>query len=150
VDEGHNEFGMPRLAPDQRRFHRARREMTDEPLVLSAIARKIVDRVMREHCAIRDWDLRSLAVRSNHVHTVIASPIIRPETIVKQLKDWGTRRLRSHQIVGPTRKVWADHGSMIYLFEPGSLERAIEYVREMQDGNEGREDWDVKLGLKEP
>jgi len=46
--------------------------------------------------------------------------------------------------------VWADHASTIHLFEPGSLEAAIEYVN-TQDGHApppGREDWDVKLGLR--
>jgi REP element-mobilizing transposase RayT len=105
---------------------------------------------MRDHCRIRKWDLRALAVRSNHVHVVIADPLIKPEPIVKQLKEWGPRKLREHRIVGVTQRVWAEHASTIYLFEPGSLEEKVEYVNKMQDGNEGREDWDVKLGLRNP
>lgn len=61
----------------------------------------------------------------------------------------GTRKLRSHGIVGGSQRVWAEHASTIYLFERGSLEAKVEYVTKMQDGNEGREEWDVKLGLRE-
>jgi REP element-mobilizing transposase RayT len=112
-----------------------------------------VDKVMRDHCRIRDWSLRALAVRSNHVHAVIGGPTVEPEIIVKQLKEWGTRKLRSHRIAGAQRQVWADHGSTIYLFEPGSLEDAINYVLTMQNDpapGHGRPDWDAKLGLREP
>jgi REP element-mobilizing transposase RayT len=148
VDRGHNEFGTPRLAPDRARFERALGELKTEPLVLSNTARILVGKVMRDHCAIRAWDLRALSVRSNHVHVVIADPTVKPEFMVQQLKDWGTRKLRSHRIIGTTQRAWAEHASTIYLFEPGSLEAKIKYVNEMQDGNEGREAWDVKLGLR--
>lgn len=133
VDRAHNAFGTPRLTMDRARSQRTQHLMTDPPLVLSQMGRLLVDNVMRQHCRIREWDLRALSVRSNHVHVVIADPIVDPEIIVKQLKDWGTRKLRSMGIVGPRRRVWEDHGSTIYLFEPGSLEAKVRYVLEMQD-----------------
>jgi hypothetical protein len=145
----HNEHGSPRVAPDKERFERVLRDLKHPPLVLSQIARKLVDAIMRKHCQIRKWDLRTIKVRSNHVHVVIADPLVEPEMMVQQLRDWGTRTLRAHRIIGVKQRAWAHHGSTIYLFEPGSLEKAIKYVSEMQDGNVGREDWDVKLGLRE-
>ena len=150
VDHLHNQFGAPRLDPDPRRFQEARSRMKDPPLVLEPAARLVVDTIMRKHCQIRTWDLRALRVRSNHVHVVIGDPQIDPETIVKQLKDWGTRTLRSHRIVGMKQRVWEDHASTIYLFEPGSLPRAIEYVLTMQDApapGHGRDGWRESLGL---
>lgn len=150
VDTEHNCFGSPRLAPDPAAFNEALHSLKDPPLVLSRLSRTLVDKVMRDHCRIRKWDLRALAVRSNHVHVVIAAPTVKPELIVKQLKEWGTRKLREHRIVGMSQHVWADHGSTIYLFEPGSLENAIRYVLEMQDDppeGHGRPDWKAKYGL---
>lgn len=153
VDRDHNRFGTPRLGPDAMRFAKGRRALKDEPLVLSPIARMLADKVMRDHCILRGWALAALSVRSNHVHAVIESPTIAPEPIVKQLKEWATRKLRSHRIVGVCQPVWAEHGSTIYLFEPGSLEEKINYVKNMQDEpppGHGRPDWDVKLGIRMP
>ncbi len=144
VDDSNNEFGAPRLAPDPARFVRAVRRQSSPPFVLSPIARQLVSKVMREHCRIRDWSLRALNVRSNHVHVVLAEPEVPPETIVKQLKEWGTRKLRSHRLAGPSQRVWADHASTIYLFEPGALAKQTHYVNEMQDDpppGHGRPDW---------
>ena len=146
----HNEFDTPRLNADPDRFDHSLNRLSPEPFVLTPIAQTLVSKVMRDHCTIRNWDLRSLAVRSNHVHVVIASPEKPPEMIVKQLKEWGTRKLRSHRIVGPSRRVWADHASTIYLYQPGSMEKQIHYVNEMQDQppeGHGRADWKQSYGL---
>lgn len=151
VDDEHNTFGTPRLESDPSRFARARGMLTDPPLTLTATQRILVDKVMRDHCTLRGWKLLALSVRSNHVHVVIGEPMIEPEVIVKQLKDWGTRRLRSHRIVGIKQRVWAEHASTIYLYEAGSVVEKVEYVLTMQDRpppGHGREDWEEKYGLR--
>lgn len=158
VDRHHNTKGAPRLAPDRALFERSRASLVHPPVVLSPAARQAVDRVMREHCVRRGWTLKALAVRSNHVHAVLLSRVgrreppvvVAPETIVKQLKEWGTRTLRRQRFIGPRVRPWTDHGSTIYLYEPGSLEAAIEYVNTQDEHAPppGREDWDVKLGLR--
>ncbi len=151
VDKKHNEYGSPRLVADPRRLEHERMMLKHPPTILSPIARVLVDAAVREHCRVRAWDLRALAVRSNHVHVVIAEPEVAPEPIVKQLKEWGTRRLRSHRVVGPRERVWADHGSTVYLFEPGSLEAACEYVlagQEKAGEMEGREGWWKRYGVE--
>ncbi len=150
VDLLHNKYGTPRLGPDPERMRAAMSLMNDPPLTLTRTDRILVDNIMRKHCRIRKWDLRALNVRSNHVHVVIASPTIDPETIVKQLKEWGTRVLRDHRIIGMQRRAWADHGSTEYLFEEGALEARIHYVLNMQDNpppGHGRKDWP---GKREP
>jgi REP element-mobilizing transposase RayT len=132
VDLLHNTFGTPRLGPDPARMEEARRRMKHPPLTLAPTHRILVDNIMRRHCRIRAWDLRALAVRSNHVHVVIASPTIDPETIVKQRKEWGTRKLRDHRIIGMQQRAWVDHASTQYLYEPGALEEKAHYVLHMQ------------------
>ncbi|MBX9736705.1 MAG: transposase [Phycisphaerales bacterium] len=148
VDRSHNVFGSERLQADGERFDASMERLKSSPLLLTDVARRLVDGVMRRHCQIRAWDLRALNVRSNHVHVVIAAPIVPPEIMVKQLKEWGTRKLREHAMIGPTQRAWAAHASTAYLFEPGSIDRAIAYTRDMQDGAAGREDWAEKLGLR--
>lgn len=153
VDSDHNRFRSPRLPPDPARFAQARHSLKNPPMVLSPTARILVDNIMRQHCRLRSWDLRALAVRSNHVHVVIANPLIEPEPIVKQLKDWGTRKLRSMGLAGPRRHIWADHASTVFLYEPGLVEEKTRYVLTMQDNvdeSRTRPDWDAKLGLREP
>jgi REP element-mobilizing transposase RayT len=148
VDTEHNAFSTPRLRADSNRFQIARRAMKDPPLILSHTARILVDNIMREHCQLRAWDLRALAIRSNHVHAVIANPTIAPEPIVKQLKEWATRKLRSHNTVAPRQRVWADHASTLYLYTPESLAEKTHYVTDMQDDvpdHRARKDWDTKL-----
>lgn len=108
--------------------------------------------VTRDHCRLRAWDLRALAVRSNHVHAVIADPEIEPEPIVKQLKEWGTRKLRSHRIIAPRQHAWADHASTVYLYEPRALAAKVDYILTMQESppeGHGCKDWEVRYGLRE-
>src|SRR5690606_2597374 len=128
VDHNHNILGQPRAPVDPERVAFLRERLKHEPVVLSPIARQLVDKVMREHCERRQWRLLALAVRSNHVHVVIGEPEPPPELIVQQLKMWATRRLREHRIIGPAQRAWAEHASTLYLFEPGSVEEKIHYV----------------------
>ncbi|MBX3361268.1 MAG: transposase [Phycisphaeraceae bacterium] len=159
VDREHNSRGTPRLSPDPERFQRSLVSLAHAPLVLTREARHDVESVMRSHCTRRNWTLKAISVRSNHVHVVVLSwvdgsrPVsfVEPETIVKQLKDWGTRELRRRGHIADRQPAWTDHASTIHLFEPESLGAAIRYVSEMQDDRtpiRGREDWDVKLGLR--
>jgi len=153
VDVEHNRFSTPRLAADPMRFQRELAALKHPPFVLLPLARTLVESVMREHCRIRAWQLLALAVRSNHVHVLIGVPSVEPEIIVKQLKEWGTRRLRSHRIAGPQQRVWADHASTEYLYEKGSVDSAMDYVLRMQDSvsqERSRPDWDKKLAIREP
>ncbi len=150
VDKNTNTFGTPRLGLDPKRFERELKSMRHEPLVLSQQARDMVDKVMRRHCVIRNWNLRALAVRTNHVHVVVASPQVEPEKIVKQLKEWGTRELRANGMIGNRELAWADHASTIYLFGLGDVEAKVRYVNEMQDEvpeGHGRKDWKAAYGL---
>ena len=133
VDHEHNLFGQPYGAPDPGRVEFIRHRMRDEPLILLSIARLLVDNVIRDHCARRNWKLLALAVRSNHLHVVIADPEPPPELIVQQLKMWATRKLREHRIIGPHQRAWANHASTLYLFEPGAVAEKVRYVLTMQD-----------------
>lgn len=133
VDHKHNGYGQPYAPTDPGRVAFLRERMKDPPFTLSPIARQIVDKVMRDHCARRQWQLLALAVRSNHVHVVIGEPEPPPELIVQQLKMWGTRRLREHRIIGPSQRAWAEHASTRYLFEPGSVADKVHYVLFEQD-----------------
>ncbi len=133
VDRRHNKFGTPFLEPSRGWVEHMRRKLTHEPVTLSIPMRDAVAGAIRAHCLKRGWTLAGLSVRTNHVHIVIVQPSIKPEPMVKQLKEWAPRYLRRANLVGSEQEVWSAHASTRYLYEHGSVERATEYVRD-QDG----------------
>ena len=139
VSRHNNAFGTPLCPPDEWLNDLARRGLKYEPVVLSPESRAVVEQAIRDHASFRQWDAPAINARSNHVHVVVAAPTIRPEPIMKQFKEWGTRRLRTAGLAPAVGEVWTPHGSTRYLYEPGSLEAAIRYVLFEQDtGRPGR------------
>jgi hypothetical protein len=139
VTRHNNTFGTPLSPPDEWIHDLAKRGLKYDPVTLSPECRVVVEKAIHDHAAIRRWDVRAQNARSNHVHVVIGAPTIRPEPILTQFKDWGTKRLRRAKLIPPVGEVWTPHGSTRYLYEPGSLEAAIDYVLNQQDtGRPGR------------
>jgi REP element-mobilizing transposase RayT len=103
------------------------------PMVFDDAMRQTVETAIRDHADIRQWHLHALAVRTNHVHVVVGAPGQTPETVMEEFKSWGTRRLRRAELVGPKARVWADHGSTRYLWEPEDIIKAVDYVVNWQD-----------------
>ncbi len=133
VDKHHDQYGSDRVRPKPMREARARERMKSEPVIFSKRARSIVEAVIREHCALKNWHLHALAVRTNHVHVVVGAGEVEPEPIVKQLKQWGTRRLREGGLVASEQPVWAKHASTKRLFDERSLHQAVRYTLEEQE-----------------
>ena len=133
VDKRHNAPNTDRLPPDSLREFRNRKRMKHEVFVLDAAARGVVDRVIREHCALRNWKVHALAVQSNHVHVVVSAPGVRPEQVVGQLKQWGTRRLREQGCAATDQPVWVALASTQPLFTDAELSAAIRYTLESQE-----------------
>lgn len=133
VDKRHNAPNTDRLPPDSLREFRNSKRLKNEPYVLAAEARVVVDRVIREHCELKAWRLHALAVRSNHVHVVVSAPGVRAEQVVRQLKQWGTRRLREQGHASADQRVWVALASTRLLFKDAELEHAARYTVEGQD-----------------
>lgn len=127
-----NAFQTPYLAPDARVMTAVRRELSQQPLILDAVMRSVVDQAVRDHCSFREWTIHALNVRSNHVHIVL-SEWIEPEQAMTQLKSWSTRRLREANLIDADRRVWTKHGSTRYLWDPKAIHDASVYVRDGQD-----------------
>jgi REP element-mobilizing transposase RayT len=96
---------------------------------------------IREVAATRDWDLKALNVRTNHVHAVVDASAT-PEGVMNDFKVWATQRLRSERISEPNRTVWSRHGSTIWLWTQRDLEAACAYVLDGQGEDlPGKPDW---------
>ncbi|MFI4917104.1 MAG: transposase [Phycisphaerales bacterium JB060] len=134
VDRSRNQVGHPIEDPHAFRQRLRERSMSDKPFVLASVmVRHEVDQAIRRVCVERDWRLHAINVRTNHVHVVVLAPGYSPEEVIRQLKSWSTRALRSNSHAGGDRPVWTRHGSTRYLWDADSVARAVRYVLEWQD-----------------
>jgi REP element-mobilizing transposase RayT len=123
--------------PDVERKCQAIICMTDDAVVLDAAQREIVETTIRDHCAIRNWQLHAVNVRTNHVH-VVASAGVKPEEVMRQFKAWCSRRLSDHSGLGADvtkqgrKRWWTEHGSTKWINDDEYLMNAIRYVIEGQ------------------
>jgi REP element-mobilizing transposase RayT len=111
--------------PDLGRRASAERLMTDERVRLNGDERQAVADSLRATCLAKGWAVHALAVRTNHVHIVVAAPNEKPEKAMVCLKAWASRALNVR--LG-ARRWWTRHGSTRYLKTEVSLAKAIEYV----------------------
>jgi REP element-mobilizing transposase RayT len=134
IDLDHNRPGNPVLPGDAQRAARARARMHELPLTLSPRQRETVAHAVRDHAAHRGWAIHALNVRSNHVHVVIdcrtREGCPAPERVLRELKAWGTRRLKAAGLV--RKRCWTDHGSTRWINNEPELIGAIDYVTRLQ------------------
>ena len=110
--------------------------MTDDAVILTQEQRSIVDRVIVDHCNVRNWYLHARNVRTNHVH-VIVTAAVDPEVVREQLKAWASRRLSEaaglqFAAKNGKRRWWTEKGDIELLRTEHNLADAIRYVMEMQ------------------
>jgi REP element-mobilizing transposase RayT len=132
VDRCHNRFDTPFLPADPEQELVARSRMRQTEYVLDEARRGCVLRALRDVAAHRGWTIWAAHVRTNHVHIVIATPGIRPEKVLADLKAWASRRLRETFGEDPDRDRWTQHGSTRYLWDENELEAAMDYVTHRQ------------------
>jgi REP element-mobilizing transposase RayT len=129
-ERGWVEFDVSGIqAGDLVRQAAARARMREEPVLLDAAQRALVESTIRDHCALRQWQLHAVNARSNHVHVVVTAQIP-PEQVVNQFKAWCSRRL-SEQF-GSRKRWWTHYGSTKWINEESYLHNAIRYVLERQ------------------
>jgi REP element-mobilizing transposase RayT len=133
VGAGHNTPGTPLMPTDPRLEEAERFLMPQPPYVMGTDERAVVDRAIRDHCALRNWAIHALNVRTTHVHIVVSCHGTHsPELAMAQLKSWGTRRLREARLVACDRRLWADHGSTQWINHEAGFIEAVDYVLNRQ------------------
>src|SRR6059058_6029906 len=70
IDRLHNRYKSPYISPNERRRQYNVGKLKGEPVILDAARREAVEAAVRETCDSRNWLLRALNVRTNHVHVV--------------------------------------------------------------------------------
>jgi REP element-mobilizing transposase RayT len=132
VDKQHNTFGTPRLKRDDALWRQRSESMTQDQFLLDDVSRPVVERAIRDHCALRGWSLHAVNARTTHLHVVATASSHSIEVVMEQLKAWSTRRLCEAGLIQKGRRVWASHGSTVYVFQEDRLADVVKYVLEGQ------------------
>jgi REP element-mobilizing transposase RayT len=101
--------------------------LKQSPVSLDSNQRAAVESGVRETCAIRQWSLWGLNVRTNHVHAVVSANN-KPDTVFAALKANATRSMREAGCWTSGLSPWAYRGSGKYLWSEKDLADAIAYV----------------------
>jgi len=128
IDRFHNRYKSPYIVANERWFQHNARTLKGDPVALTAAQRESVARAIRETCAIRNWLLRALNVRINHVHTVVSIGQTKPERALNAFKSNATRQMREDGFWQQQHSPWADKGSKRNLWNERSIERAVDYI----------------------
>jgi REP element-mobilizing transposase RayT len=131
IDRNHRRYGTPTLPPSSLRMRRDRSLMKQTPVNLDAKKRSAVDSGIRNICSKRKWSLWALAVRTNHVHSVVSAST-KPDVMLSALKASATRSMREAGCWTSGLSPWAHRGSKKYLWTEQDLIDAIAYVLEGQ------------------
>ena len=128
----HHQYRGPKIGPNKRMNEAEEAEFKQPCYALAAAQRVVVERVIKEVCAYRGYQLLAVNARINHVHSVIAAGC-RPETVMNTLKAYSTRQLRGAGLLANGVRPWSRHGSNPYLWTSEQVARAIDYVLHGQD-----------------
>jgi Transposase IS200 like len=97
VEELHEFLDTPKIPPNPRLKKSDTNQLKHQPLILGPRERKIVEQAVREVCDYRDYILRAINVRTNHVHAVLTAAR-EPEPILDAFKSYSTRALRKEKL----------------------------------------------------
>jgi REP element-mobilizing transposase RayT len=135
VDRSHNRYHAPYAAPNPRRHEHNQISLKSEPVILNANQRASIENAIRDTCIRRNWLLRAINVRTNHVHTVVSIGEKKPEIALNAFKANATRQMREDGNWLNEHSPWVDKGSKRNLWNERSVERAIDYVINGQGGD---------------
>ena len=135
IDRHHNQYQTPYLPADKVLEELSRKTLKSEPISLKTIQRHSVESAIREVCEYRNWHLRAINVRTNHVHTVVSIGNDSPSKALNSFKSYSTRKMRETDCWTFEHSPWSNKGSKRYLWNERSIEIAVDYVVNGQ-GNE--------------
>ena len=124
---GKNTYGSPAISPNEKLVKVMDGKRAASIFLLNGKQRTVVQKAIEDCCSLREWMLRALNVRTNHVHATV-SATRKPEGILNAFKANSTRYLRQEQLVCDGQKVWSRGGSTRYLWKPNHVNIANDYV----------------------
>jgi len=127
VDDEHRQFGEAFADADPKIVLAVQQEMSHPVFRLDEPRRVAVQEAVDEVCRYRGWQLFAFNARTTHAHAVVAAAVS-PEKVLGDFKAYATRRLRRDGLADADSRVWATHGSTIYVWQPGHFNAVLEYV----------------------
>ena len=127
VDDGHNAYKTPFVKTDTTLKNHRARQLVEQPLLLDAKMRGVIEGSIRAHCAFREWHLFAINVRTNHVHVVVKTTAD-AEKVAREFKAYATRALREAGLVDNRKNVWTERASTRFLFTDDAVTNACNYV----------------------
>jgi REP element-mobilizing transposase RayT len=124
---GYNIYGTPKREANSKLKSFMLDELKHKPILFTEIQRENVETAIKEVCEHRNYDLKAINVRSNHLHAVVSAQV-KPKLIIDAFKSYATRKLRENQLIDKEIKVWTRGKSRRYLWKPQHVSLAIEYV----------------------
>ena len=128
VDRFMNKFGSPRIPRRDARHVYNQSIMKFTPVLLNGDQRLAVDSAVREACDHRQWRLLAVNVRTNHFHTVVVTPGLKPFRALNAFKAYSTRKMREMGCWHSSKTPWLDKGSERWLWTEESVFNACDYV----------------------
>ncbi len=111
----------------------AREKMAGPPVYLNLEQATALLDQFRETANYRGWELIAIAIMRNHVHIVVGVPgDPEPETILGNLKSYGSRRLNREFGKRESDTWWTEGGSRRRLKTESNVLAAIAYVRDQE------------------
>jgi REP element-mobilizing transposase RayT len=132
---GWYQHGRGLQEPDAQRRFEALLSLAESAWTLDPDQRRLVEKTVADHSAIRQWVLHAVNCRSNHVHVVVTAPDRPIELPREQFKSWCTRRLKERdRSASAAVRVhwWTDRGWDEYIDDEGALADVVAYVRDGQ------------------
>jgi REP element-mobilizing transposase RayT len=128
IDRRQNRYNAPYIGQNSNWHNYNVRHLKHAPVTLTDAQRTCVEQVICETCRFRNWELKAINVRTNHVHALVATGSLQPERVLNALKANATRQLRQDGHWLHARTPWADGGSRRYIWTEPGIVRATEYV----------------------
>ena len=132
IDRVRNQYKTPYISPNEKWYQYNAERLKHDPVGLDSRQRDCTEQAIKETCKFRDWFLRAINVRTNHVHVVVTAPV-KPEKVCEQLKAWASRRLSERLgLVGDgkdgKKKWWTEKGDIEFVWDDDGLARVVDYV----------------------
>ncbi len=119
------------VAADPILHEHMRGKLNHAPVELNGSMRKVVREACKGYCEFKQWPLRALHVRTNHVHLVV-SAVADSARMLNGLKARATRMLREAELLEADRPIWTERGNIGLLFTRKAVAEAIDYVMHQQ------------------
>ena len=108
IDRYHNLYQGPRVAPNRVLEKQHEAKLKGDPVKLDAKQRPLVEAAIREVCDHRQWNLRAVNVRTNHVHTVVSIGDCSADRALNAFKSYATRKLKENEVWTRSHSPWVD------------------------------------------